>query len=307
MGIGTVDNIQTLANAPFTVPPGKTVNVTGDLTIPTRAGVLWATVTLDAELLAAVDIAFAGQSGTIAAGARSITLGLSSGIPATAGVSVTAPAGYPVSGVAQVQSLLVADTRSPIASIGGSGVDTLGREIATLDSTGAVRNVLDDGNGNLIPHGSALFQGAGFQNASDAIVVTGNTRFAMVWYTIASISMRNNPSGITLSTGGRNVTISNGVISGDPPQTTLTGSTAGSIVWSMPFQGSSYKKFVAWFDGYENDTATPQTISYPAAFAEVPAVSNLGGPGGVTTTTTELSIDPDNTIAYTGWIVVEGY
>ena len=198
--------------------------------------------------------------------------------------------------------------RNRIASIGGSGVETLGGEIATLDSTGNVRNVVDDGSGNLVPHGSALFQGAGFQNASDAIVVTGNTRFAMVWYAVASISMSNNPFGITLSAGGRNVTISNGVISGDAPQTTLTGSTAGSIVWSMPFQGSSYKKFVAYFDAYEDDTATAQTISYPTAFTETPVIStNSASVPGVTTTATELSIDPNTTTAYTGWVIVEGY
>ena len=198
--------------------------------------------------------------------------------------------------------------RNRIASIGGSGVETLGGEIATLDSTGAVRNVVDDGSGNLVPHGSALFQGAGFQNASDAIVVTGNTRFATVWYGVGSISISNNPPAITLSAGGGNVTISNGVISGDPPRTNLTGSTAGSIVWSMPFQGPGYKKLLAYLDGYENDTTTAQAISYPTAFTEVPVIStNSASVPGVTTTATELSIDPNTTTAYTGWVIVEGY
>ena len=36
-------------------------------------------------------------------------------------------------------------------------------------------------------------------------------------------------------------------------------------------------------------------------------VTNPGAVPGVSTTATTLSIDPDTTDAYTGWIVVEGY
>ena len=56
-----------------------------------------------------------------------------------------------------------------------------------------------------------------------------------------------------------------------------------------------------------DDTATAQTITYPTAFVQVPNVTNPGAVPGVSTTATTLSIDPDTTDAYTGWIVVEGY
>ena len=36
-------------------------------------------------------------------------------------------------------------------------------------------------------------------------------------------------------------------------------------------------------------------------------VKDFGAVPGVSTTATTLSIDPDTTTAYTGWIVVEGY
>lgn len=89
--------------------------------------------------------------------------------------------------------------------------------------------------------------------------------------------------------------------------TSIAGTTAGTIYWVMPFQGSGYKKAIVFLDAYENDTATAQTITYPTAFVQVPNVTNPGAVPGVSTTATTLSIDPDTTTAYTAWLVVEGY
>ena len=92
------------------------------------------------------------------------------------------------------------------------------------------------------------------------------------------------------------------------PQTTITGTTAGSAIASMPEQGSSYKKVIVYLDGYENDSTTAQTYTFPTAFANTPVVStNSASVPGVTVSTTELSLAPDTTTAYTGWIIVEGY
>ena len=89
--------------------------------------------------------------------------------------------------------------------------------------------------------------------------------------------------------------------------TSIAGTTAGTIYWVMPFQGSGYKKAIVYLDAYENDTATAQTITYPTEFVQVPNITNPGAVPGVSTTATTLSIDPDTTDAYTGWIVAEGY
>jgi len=89
--------------------------------------------------------------------------------------------------------------------------------------------------------------------------------------------------------------------------TSVAGTTAGTIYWVMPFQGSGYKKVLVYLDAYENDTTTAQTITYPTAFTQTPNVYNPAGVPGVSTTTTTLSIDPDSATTYTGWIVVEGY
>ena len=87
----------------------------------------------------------------------------------------------------------------------------------------------------------------------------------------------------------------------------VTGTTAGTIYWSMPFQGSGYKKAVVYLDGYENDTTTAQTLTFPTAFAYTPNVYNPGSVPGVTVSTTALSIDPDTTTKYTAWLIVEGF
>jgi len=93
----------------------------------------------------------------------------------------------------------------------------------------------------------------------------------------------------------------------DVATTSVTGTTAGSIIWDMPLQGAGYKKAVVYLDGYENDTTTAQTITFPTAFTYAPNVYNPGAVPGVTASTTALSIDPDTTTAYTAWIFVEGF
>lgn len=146
----------------------------------------------------------------------------------------------------------------------------------------------------------------GLQSLALGLSVTGNSQLGNA--TGNTVKTYNN----TLDDGSGNTTIA-GVLVADQavnPDTAVTsfaGTTAGTVYWVMPFQGSGYKKVLVYLDGYENDTATAQTITYPTAFVQTPNIYNPAGVAGVSTTTTELSIDPDNTTAYTGWIVVEGY
>ena len=96
-------------------------------------------------------------------------------------------------------------------------------------------------------------------------------------------------------------------------QTTLTGTSAGSAVWSQPYEGSSYKKFVAYLNGYENTTATSQTITFPVAFAQAPTVvvfdaGSVGAPTfAATATTTTLTLPNSMGATVTGWLICEGY
>ena len=87
----------------------------------------------------------------------------------------------------------------------------------------------------------------------------------------------------------------------------VTGATAGSFTWVMTEQGSAQKTVLVYFNGYENDTTTAQTITYPTAFTDTPAIDNQAVVAGLSTDTTQLTINPDNTTKYTGWVKVWGF
>ena len=87
----------------------------------------------------------------------------------------------------------------------------------------------------------------------------------------------------------------------------VTGASAGSFTWVMPDQGSAKKTVLVYFDGYENDTAIAQTVTYPTAFTVTPGIDNLTGMSGLGTDTTQLVINPNATAKYTGWVKVWGF
>lgn len=99
----------------------------------------------------------------------------------------------------------------------------------------------------------------------------------------------------------------NGYVNINAPQTTLSGTTSGSVVWSEPIQGTSYKKFVAYFNAYENTSATAQTITFPTAFSFTPIIigNNTGTTPSATTTTLTLPVSMSATAS--GFIIIEGY
>jgi len=94
-----------------------------------------------------------------------------------------------------------------------------------------------------------------------------------------------------------------------PPSTaSLSGTTAGSITYIQVNSLSTYKKVLMYANGYENDTTTNQSITYPTAFATVAAVTANTTGLTVSTSLTALTItSPDSTTTYSGVIIVEGY
>ena len=99
-----------------------------------------------------------------------------------------------------------------------------------------------------------------------------------------------------------------GTIAPDSAQTTLSGTTAGTVVWSQPFQGVSFKKFVGYSSGYENNTASNQTITFTTAFTNPPVI--VANTTGLTlsVSTTALTITaPNNTNTFSGNIIIEGF
>jgi hypothetical protein len=89
---------------------------------------------------------------------------------------------------------------------------------------------------------------------------------------------------------------------------TTSGTTAGSFVSNQVESSKIYKKVIINLNGYENDSTTAQTYTFPVAFSTVAVITtNSASVPGVSTSLTEFSIAPDTTTAYTGIIVIEGY
>jgi len=86
---------------------------------------------------------------------------------------------------------------------------------------------------------------------------------------------------------------------------TLTGTSAGSVIWNMPYQGSGYKKAIFYLNDYENTTTTAQTITFPTAFTYTPIVTT--SISGVSASTTTLTLPASMTATATGYIIVEGF
>jgi len=131
---------------------------------------------------------------------------------------------------------------------------------------------------------------------------------------IPVVVVEDSSGNIVASIGSAGNAIFNGTITThdrlnvDAPALTLSGTTAGSITYYQPFQGSSLGKFIAYANGYENDTTTAQTITFPNPFTTVANVTFNNTGLSLSTSLTTLTISaPNNTTTYTGMIIVEGF
>jgi len=85
----------------------------------------------------------------------------------------------------------------------------------------------------------------------------------------------------------------------------LAGTSAGNVIWNMPYQGTGYKKAIIYLNGYENTTAIAQTINFPTAFTYTPIVTT--SISGVSASTTALILPASMTAAASGYIILEGF
>jgi len=86
-------------------------------------------------------------------------------------------------------------------------------------------------------------------------------------------------------------------------QTTYHGSTSGTAVWSMPFQGLSYKKFLI---DLLSLTDAGGTITFPTPFLQIPYIYGATAVVAVSTvSTTTFTLSATTSIS--GLVFVEGY
>ncbi|MEM3581635.1 MAG: hypothetical protein QXQ64_10350 [Candidatus Bathyarchaeia archaeon] len=92
------------------------------------------------------------------------------------------------------------------------------------------------------------------------------------------------------------------------PTSTTSGTTAGTVTQVQTSYTTSYKKFMFAFNGYENDTATNQSITFLNAFSTIASITSNTTGLAITATTTGITITaPNNTTLYSGIVIVEGY
>ena len=87
----------------------------------------------------------------------------------------------------------------------------------------------------------------------------------------------------------------------------LAGTTAGNVTYRQINLGG-VKIVILFFNGYENDTTTNQTITFPIAYSDTPeiVVGNSTLPT-LSASTTALTITaPDSTTVYTGFALIIG-
>ena len=123
----------------------------------------------------------------------------------------------------------------------------------------------------------------------------------------ANGQLQINPSGSPTVSSLTATTMNYSVENPNTTQNTLTGTSAGSIVWSQPMQGSALKLVVMYANGYENTTTTAQTITFTKAFTNTPAVLVNTTGMTITVSTTGVTLPTSMTAAATGWIIIAGY
>jgi hypothetical protein len=96
-----------------------------------------------------------------------------------------------------------------------------------------------------------------------------------------------------------------GAINATAAPTALAGTTAGTAYWIQVEQGTT-KRVVVALVGYENTTATAQTITFPTPFAYEAAVVYQPTSFGATVGKTTLTLPASMASAVSGVIVVEG-
>ena len=94
--------------------------------------------------------------------------------------------------------------------------------------------------------------------------------------------------------------------------TITSGPTAGTVTMQFlkydNYYVGTYKKLMIAFSGYENDTTTNQTISYPLPFSTNAVITGNNTGLTVSASTSGITItSPNSTTTYSGIVIVEGY
>lgn len=106
--------------------------------------------------------------------------------------------------------------------------------------------------------------------------------------------------------GAGNVTVTQGALGGvkfSGTKTTVNGSVSGTLIWTMPEQGTAFKKVIIEFNSMDD---AGSVISFPTSFSSPPAIiTNTTGLSIATLTSSAITIPA--TAGVSGWIILEGF
>jgi hypothetical protein len=118
-----------------------------------------------------------------------------------------------------------------------------------------------------------------------------------------NVGINTNTPVTTLEVNGA-VTV-DGSMNSAAPQTTYNGDTSGTLIYSMPFQGVSYSKWVGNLQSLV-DSGAFSVFTFPTPFANTPYVyGDVAAIAGVTVSTTQITFPA--TAGVTGNVFVEGF
>lgn len=183
------------------------------------------------------------------------------------------------------------------STIGNSAISENGTEVNIISGGANLPLFFYDANLSIHRVGSAgdLASFGGFSSSSAALLVVGHSEVVL-----GVKSGGDNPVFIAREPG---YAILNGHLNISPIESTVAGSTSGNAYFSMPFQGSKFKKVVI------RCAALLGTASYtfPTAFSYTPVVITTSGLAASLVTTLNTTTVVVTGTTSTGYLTIEGY
>lgn len=192
----------------------------------------------------------------------------------------------------------------------GTAVGSFGRGQTRLGTTNSQAILLysqatTDG-GNLVEYSPTLDQLGSAWNTSGT-PITNTVTFRQGLRPVSGTT----PSGVQvfmfdINGAGPNVAMSlssGGQLGLSTTQTTVSGSTSGTAVFSQPFNGIAYKRVIV----YCNTLLGTASYTFPTAFTNTPTIISDNGPASSVVTTLNTTTVVITGATTTGFIIIEGY